>query len=286
MSRCSRAVTARSSRRTCRSTTSPAGCSPARRGCARHLVLGAAGCGRPRSAGAVGPPRAARGGPVGLLSTADLLGSPSSSRCCRRRTGRRPGRSRPARVRPALSGCAAWRRGPRDPRVQREAHQPGARPQDPREYPQLDVFALVGPRADRGLHRGGRRRRAALRAARPLRGDAAGGVLVARCRSTRRSCCSAARSVGHLPVYGVFLALLAHGSDPRPQAGAWLPSPRELRAAFMPFSLLHDGAGGALSPRAPGGQAGTNLAQWGRAGGQRSARRESRQPTPGSPCRR
>jgi hypothetical protein len=33
--------------------------------------------------------------------------------------------------------------------------------------------------------------------------------------------------VGHLPVYGVFLALLAYGSDPRTAPlVSWLPRPR------------------------------------------------------------
>lgn len=38
--------------------------------------------------------------------------------------------------------------------------------------------------------------------------------------------------VGHLPVYGVFLALLAYGSDPRTAAAVrWLPRPRALTVA-------------------------------------------------------
>ncbi|GIG30173.1 hypothetical protein [Cellulomonas marina] len=40
-------------------------------------------------------------------------------------------------------------------------------------------------------------------------------------------------AIGHLPVYGVFLTLLAYGSDPRTAAAVpWLPAPADLRAAL------------------------------------------------------
>ena len=193
---------------------------------------------RPAALGVVllGPPALLAAGPVALLETAGLLGiavylavlPPSDGTFGRVELD-------PRRVRLALLGLRAL---VAVALVTLAFSEKFTNPQLARntlaEYPQLDVFALVGLSVPTDVFivvagavellfgllvlSGAMPQVAVLVAMVPFNATL---VLF-----------GTTEVVGHLPVYGVFLALLVHGSDPR-TAGwvSWLPSPRELRAA-------------------------------------------------------